>query len=259
MTELELMQIDVHADTVQALPKSLHLVLHLGMSGHSRCNPNDLPSYLVLHEQPYYSDYSRKDHATFDPHLVLHHIPGHSRHRCWRVARRRRLCRLLLRGPERHPPTTISIVVAIRGTPCSIRLRVPARWQSTAPHARWRSPTRASGRNHRRHFEQARFFLTATTTIAEHHPAQRWVIYDEHPRVNSHKRCSPEHDRRRHHHVRCVASLVELLACDAMCSALGQLACDASRASPRVSSIDGRGGSCGFLELGTSLPHKRPP
>jgi hypothetical protein len=127
MAELELVQIDVHADTVEALPKSLHLVLHdtLGMSGHSRCNPKDLLSYLVLHEQPHYSDYSRKDHATFDPHLVLHHIPGHSRHRGRRVARRRRRCRLLLRGPERHPPATIAIVVAIRGTPCSIRLRVP--------------------------------------------------------------------------------------------------------------------------------------
>jgi hypothetical protein len=32
---------------------------------------------------------------------------------------------MILCGSERHPPATISIVVAIRGTPCSIRLRVP--------------------------------------------------------------------------------------------------------------------------------------
>ncbi len=39
VTELELMQIDVHAATVPPLPKSLHLVLHdtWGMSGYSRC------------------------------------------------------------------------------------------------------------------------------------------------------------------------------------------------------------------------------
>jgi hypothetical protein len=122
-------------------------------------------------------------------HLVLHHVPGHSRHWCWCIGCWWRRCRLLLRGSQRYPPAAISIVVAIRGTPCAIGFRVPsplALDRTTHPlpitYSRIRQKPTPT-------LEQGRFFLTATITIAEHHPVQVWVISDEQRRVISHKRC----------------------------------------------------------------------
>ncbi len=125
--ELELVQIDVHAGTVPALPKSLHLGLRdtLTMSGYSRRDLISLPSHLGLHERPHYSDDSRKDHASFDLHLGLHHIPGHSRDRGRCIRRRRRRLRVLFRGADRQPPASITIVIAILVAPSTVRLRAP--------------------------------------------------------------------------------------------------------------------------------------
>jgi hypothetical protein len=136
--KLELVQIDVHAGTVPALPKSLHLGLRdtRTMSGYSRRDLFSLPSHLGLHERPHYSDYSRKDHASFDPHLGLHDVPGHSRGRCRRIRRRWRRLRVLLRGPDRQPPAAITIVVAILVAPRPVRLCAPrllARFISAGP------------------------------------------------------------------------------------------------------------------------------
>jgi len=123
MSELELVQVHLHAVTLPSLRQSLHLGLrgHGGMSGYSRGSFSNLSSYLVLHEQTDYSDYSRKNYTTFYPHLVLHDIPGHSRHRRRRVGRRWCRCRLILGCAERVLPSTSSIVVVIRFTPHSVR------------------------------------------------------------------------------------------------------------------------------------------
>lgn len=51
--------------------------------------------------------------------------------------------------------------------------RCRARWQFSAPHARCRAPTRASGRNQRRHTQHGRFLRTAPATIADHAPYRR--------------------------------------------------------------------------------------
>jgi hypothetical protein len=120
------MQIDVHAATVPVLSNRSNLVLidTPTMSSYSRCDLSDLLAYLVLHEQTHYSDYSRKDHAAFDLHLVLHHVPGHSRDRRGCIRRRRRRLRVRLRRIERLAPPTITIVVAIRGAPRSVRRRM---------------------------------------------------------------------------------------------------------------------------------------
>lgn len=76
--QLQLVQVDVHLGTLPELPGGLHLGLRRwqGMSAEFTRNIHCLSSYLVLHERPDYLDYSRKDHATFYLHLVLHPSQG---------------------------------------------------------------------------------------------------------------------------------------------------------------------------------------
>ena len=77
MTELELVQIDVHAATVRPLPKSLHLVLRdtWGMSGYSRVIPNTSSVSRLARNTPSLGLLPQGS-AAFDLHLVLHHVPG---------------------------------------------------------------------------------------------------------------------------------------------------------------------------------------
>jgi len=115
--QLEPVQVDFHAATLPQLPKSLHLGLRdgWGMSAEFTSSIKHLDTHLGLHVGPDYSDYSRKDYASFHPHLVLHDIPGHSRDRRRRIRGgrhphrgRRRLGRV-----DRLAPSSIAVVVRI--------------------------------------------------------------------------------------------------------------------------------------------------
>lgn len=75
---LETVQIDLHRPTLPALGPVGDLVLRSprGMSPDFRHNFRHLPSHLVLRVATDYSNDSSNDHASFNPHLVLHHLPG---------------------------------------------------------------------------------------------------------------------------------------------------------------------------------------
>jgi hypothetical protein len=69
------------------------------------------------------SGYSRKDYDSFDLHLVLHEIPGHSRQRSRSIRRRHRLSRL--RARDRGLPPARSIVVGVPRVPRPIGAAMP--------------------------------------------------------------------------------------------------------------------------------------
>jgi len=95
------------------------------MSAETQNHLGHLPSHLVLHEQPHYSDYSRKDYATLDAHLVLHHVPGQSGGRRPRVGGWRRGGRRRLGRRDRLAQPPIAVVVTVRVTPPAVRATVP--------------------------------------------------------------------------------------------------------------------------------------
>ena len=157
----------------------------------------DLLPHLGLHERTHYSDYSRKNYATFDAHLGLHHVPGHSRDRRRRIRRRWRRRRIVLRGTDRQPPSSIAIVVAILRTPRRVHLLAPSlltRCLTTRPLSHADAHVRQEPSSADR--TRALLLQSPGTIPAAGHSGDRrlsrhyWVIFHEQARVISDERCS---------------------------------------------------------------------
>jgi hypothetical protein len=123
--ELELVQVHLHAVTLPDLPGDLHLVLRDPGADYCQIpsHGSNLRPYLVLRVAGEDSGYSRNDYDGFRLHLVLHHIPGHSRQRGRPIRRCDRRPRL--RARDRRLPPPRPIVVGVPGSPRLIRAAVP--------------------------------------------------------------------------------------------------------------------------------------